>query len=373
MRLSGVPGLLVLADGTVFSGISIGAPGVATGEVVFNTSMTGYQEIATDPSYARQIVTMTSPHIGNYGVAGVDEQGVRSHCVGFVTRSMTARPSSWRAEGSFVDWLQARDVVALTDVDTRRLTRHIRAHGAMPGVIASDGTTEELCDLAASAPRMEGADLASVVSTESAYVVEPERERLGRVVAIDLGIKRRIVQELARRALVTHVVPADSSAADILALNPDGVLVSNGPGDPEPLTGVVETLRSLLGKVPVFGVCLGHQVLGLALGATTYKLPFGHHGGNHPVRRNRDGRVQITAQNHGFAVDLATDPARAFTGEFGAIEVTHTNLNDHTVEGLACRNAKACSVQFHPEAAPGPSDAGDLFDEFAHVVCRGEG
>lgn len=373
MKWARTPGTLVLADGTTFSGHSIGAPGVATGEVVFNTSMTGYQEIATDPSYSGQIVTMTSPHIGNYGITADDEQASRSHCVGFIARSITARPSNWRAEGPFLGWLQETGVVALTDVDTRRLTRHIRAHGAMPGVIASEGTIGELRDLAASAPRMEGADLASAVSTESAYVVESEREQLGRVVAIDLGIKRRIIQELAGRGLVTHVVPAGSSAADILALDPDGVFVSNGPGDPEPLTSVVETLRSLLGEVPVFGVCLGHQVLGLAFGATTYKLPFGHHGGNHPVRRSRDGRVQITAQNHGFAVDLGTEPGRELASEYGSVAVTHTNLNDNTVEGLACREANAFSVQFHPEAAPGPNDARELFDEFARAVSRGTG
>ena len=365
-------GVLVLADGATFSGTSIGARGVATGEVVFNTSMTGYQEIATDPSYARQIVTMTSPHVGNYGVTTGDDQASRPFCVGFITRSITTRPSNWRAEGTFPEWLREVGIVALTDVDTRRLTRHIRANGAMPGVLASDGTHQELRDLAASAPRIEGIDLASTVTTEAAYVIEPDGAQRGRVVAIDLGIKRRIIQELAARGLVTHVVPAGSSAADILALDPDGVLVSNGPGDPEPLAGVVETVRSLFARLPIFGICLGHQILGLALGATTFKLPFGHHGGNHPVRRSSDGKVQITAQNHGFAVDLGSDPGGAFASEYGRVEVTHVNLNDHTVEGLACREVNAFSVQFHPEGAPGPNDASELFDQFADAIARGE-
>jgi carbamoyl-phosphate synthase small subunit len=365
--------MLVLADGATFGGTSIGASGVGIGEVVFNTSMTGYQEIVSDPSYARQIVTMTSPHIGNYGINATDEQADRPYCTGLVSRSMTLSPSNWRAEGSLPDWLVEKRVVALTDVDTRRLTRHIRDRGAMPGVIASDGTVRELRDLAASAPKIEGIDLASTVTTGAAYLVEPERPPLGRVVAIDLGIKRRIIGELVGRGLVTHVVPAASTAADILALDPDGVLVSNGPGDPEPLTGVVEVLRTLLGELPILGICLGHQVLGLALGARTFKLPFGHHGGNHPVRRTSDNRVQITAQNHGFAVDLGLEPDRGFTSEYGPVEVTHTNLNDGTVEGLACREANAFSVQYHPEAAPGPNDARRLFDEFANVISDGMG
>jgi len=263
--------------------------------------------------------------------------------------------------------------MALTDVDTRRLTRHIRAYGAMPGVMASDGTQQELCELAASVPGIEGIDLASTVSTDAAYIVEPKRPGRGRVVAIDLGIKRRIIQELTGTGMVTHVVPAATSAADIFALDPDGVFVSNGPGDPEPLIAVVETLRSLLGKLPIFGICLGHQVLGLALGATTFKLPFGHHGGNHPVRRSSDNKVQITAQNHGFAVDLGCEIGRAFTSAYGPVEVTHVNLNDNTVEGLACREANAFSVQYHPEAAPGPNDARGLFDEFADAIARRDG
>ena len=364
-----VRGALVLADGTLFNGTAIGAEGAGIGEVVFNTSMTGYQEILTDPSYARQIVTLTAPHIGNYGMAAADDQADRPHCTGLIVRSATRRPSNWRAEGPLGEWLRDRAVVALADVDTRRLTRHLRDHGAMPGVVATDGTAAELRDLAATAPHMTGLDLASSVTTPVPYVVDATRDRVGTVVAIDLGMKRRIVEELTRRGLEAHVVPATATAEEILAMNPGGVFVSNGPGDPEPLIGVTATLRDLLGKTPVFGICLGHQVLGLALGARTYKLPFGHHGGNHPVRRQSDGAVHITAQNHGFAVDLT--PGEVFDGEFGPVDVTHVNLNDGTVEGLACRDITAFSVQYHPEAAPGPNDAKHLFDRFAELVIAG--
>lgn len=362
-------GALVLADGTTFFGTAVGATGVATGEVVFNTSMTGYQEIATDPSYAGQIVTLTSPHIGNYGVADADDQAPRPYCSGLVVRAITNRPSSWRARGTFPDWLRRNGIVALTDIDTRRLTRHIRAHGAMPGAIGSAGAPDELAQLALAAPRMEGVDLASQVTTDQAYVAEAPAAR-GRVVAIDLGIKSRIITELTNRGLTTHVVPANTSADEILALEPDGVFLSNGPGDPEPLTDVVATVQALIGHRPVFGICLGHQVLGLALGASTFKLPFGHHGGNHPVRRNSDGKVEITAQNHGFAVDAGSDNPDSFSSEFGPVDITHINLNDNTVEGIACRDVAASSVQYHPEAAPGPNDALHLFDRFAATIGR---
>jgi carbamoyl-phosphate synthase small subunit len=362
-----VRGALVLADGTIFNGTAVGADGTGIGEVVFNTSMTGYQEILTDPSYARQIVTLTTPHIGNYGITLADEQAARPYCTGLIVRSITGRPSNWRSEGSLSDWLKERDVVALADVDTRRLTRHLRDNGAMPGVVATDGTLAELRDLAASAPHMSGLDLASEVSTDTIYLAEADGEPTAKVVAIDLGIKRRIVAELTSRGLETHVVPATTTADEILAMKPDGVFVSNGPGDPEPLTGVTQTLGGLLGVKPVFGICLGHQVLGLALGASTYKLPFGHHGGNHPVRRVADGAVQITAQNHGFAVDLPL--GEVFESRYGPVDITHVNLNDRTVEGLACRDVPAFSVQYHPEAAPGPNDARELFDRFATLIA----
>ena len=377
-------GALVLADGTVFRGTGVGAEGIAKGEVVFNTAMTGYQEIATDPSYAGQIVAMTAPHIGNYGTNGFDLQSERPWCTGFVTRSMSRRDSSWRSEGSFGSWLKSHAIVALTDVDTRRLTRHIRQHGAMPAAIGHGATRRELADAAASTPGMEGRDLTTLVTTRAAYRMEPEGAVRGRVVAFDFGIKRDILRSMTERGLEVHIVPATTSAAEVLALEPDGVFLSNGPGDPEPVEQGIQAVRELLGEVPVFGICLGHQILGLALGAATFKLPFGHHGGNHPVQRLADGHIEITAQNHGFAVDLwsltgGRPPSRLglagpelLPGEvetsFGAVIPTHQNLNDGTLEGLECRDVVAFSVQYHPEAAPGPNDASALFDRFASIL-----
>lgn len=376
--------LLVTADGAAFRGRSIGAGGIAVGEVVFNTAMAGYQEIVTDPSYSGQVVVMTAPHIGNYGVNEADDQSQQLHVRALVTRSMSRVDSSWRSVGSFTDFLASHNVVVLTDVDTRRLTRHIRERGAMPVAIGSDVDETELNVLAVSTPGMEGRDLVRGVTTAEPYRLDPEGEIRGRIVAYDFGIKRDIAAAFAARGLSVDVVPAETTAERILADPPDGVFLSNGPGDPEPLRASIEAVRGLLGRVPVFGVCLGHQVLGLALGATTYKLPFGHHGGNHPVRCIADGKVEITAQNHGFAVDLwaldgssppprtglpASDhlPDRIET-EFGLVVATHQNLNDGTLEGLACREVNAFSVQYHPEAAPGPNDAATLFDRFANAV-----
>ncbi len=378
------PGLLVTADGEAFRGVAVGASGVATGEVVFNTAMTGYQEVLTDPSYAGQIVVMTSSHIGNYGVAGEDDQAGRIHCSGMVVRAMSRRHSNWRADGSMIDYLRDRNVVALAEVDTRRLTRHVRDRGAMPAAIGTDADEAELAGIAAAAPSMAGQDLAARVTTDRPYRVEPEGDYVGRVVAYDFGIKSDIIARLTARNLRVTVVPASTPADAVLRDRPDGVFLSNGPGDPEPLTGPVEAVSGLLGKVPVFGICLGHQVMGLALGASTFKLPFGHHGGNHPVRRLADGRIEITSQNHGFAVDLwslrgqerpARDgiptpnllPAEVDT-PYGAVAATHQNLNDGTLEGLACRDVAAFGVQYHPEAAPGPSDADGLFDRFVELM-----
>lgn len=378
---------LVTADGEVFGGWSVGAPGVTVGEVVFNTAMSGYQEVFTDPSYAGQIVVMTAPHIGNYGVTALDSQAGRSAAAGVVMRAYSRRYSSWRAEGDLSGFFREHGLVALAGIDTRRLTRHIRERGAMPAAMGGGASVGELTEMAAAAPAMTGQDLASAVSTADSYTVSPAGATRGRVVAIDLGIKRDILEHLTGRGLEVRVMPSGVCSSEILANDPDGVFLSNGPGDPEPLGSVITSVRGILGKTPVFGICLGQQVLGLALGARTYKLPFGHHGGNHPVRRLADGRVEITSQNHGFAVDLWSLSADSPPGreglvtpellpwdvesDFGAIVPTHQNLNDGTLEGLECRDIPAFAVQYHPEAAPGPRDAVGLFDDFLRLMDRG--
>jgi carbamoyl-phosphate synthase small subunit len=379
-----VSGLLILADGTRFEGESVGATGIVTGEAVFNTTMAGYQEVFTDPSYAGQVVVMTSPHIGNYGVNAADAQAAEPQCAGVVMRSLSRRASSWRGRGELADYLAESGLVALAGIDTRRLTRHLRSRGAMPLAMGVGVDEAEIRHRARSAEPMEGQDLVGRVTTGETYEVEPDGPARGRVVAVDLGIKRDIITQLTGRGLVVTVVPATTSAPTILDLGPDGVFLSNGPGDPEPLATTIATVKELLGQIPVFGICLGHQILGLALGASTYKLPFGHHGGNHPVRNLETGQIAITSQNHGFAVDLwsladAAPPTRhgipgpdllpARVGsEYGAVAATHQNLNDGTLEGLWFLDLPAFGVQFHPEAAPGPRDALGLFDQFVDLM-----
>jgi carbamoyl-phosphate synthase small subunit len=351
--------LLVLADGTVFEGEAMGAEpegGVATGEAVFNTVLSGYQEVITDPSYAGQVIAFTAPHIGNYGVNPADDEAGRPHCRGVIVRDVCDRPSNWRSTGSLEDFLVGAAVPGITGVDTRRLTRHLRDRGAMPCAFGTAGE-QELAAAAAAAPPTDGRDLVSTVTTATSF---SRGDGPYRVVAYDFGIKEAMLRQLGALATLT-VVPASTPAAQVLDLAPDGVFLSNGPGDPAALSPIVAEIRTLVaaGTTAVFGICLGHQLLATALGASTFKLPFGHHGGNHPVRTLATGRVSITSQNHNFAV--AEDSlARG--------EVTHVNLNDGVVEGLASRDSPAFSVQYHPEAGPGPHDARTLFGEFRTLM-----
>ncbi len=349
---------LVLADGTVFEGELLGADpvgGISSGEVVFNTVLSGYQEVITDPSYAGQIITFTTPHIGNYGVNAADCESAKPFCRGVIVRELSRRHSNYRSEGSLDDMLRGFGISGIAGIDTRRLTRLLRDTGAMPGAFGT-ASLESLQAAAVAEPGTEGVDLVAQVTTAAPYTVGSGPRR---IVAYDFGIKRTILRHLSSLGTV-DVVPAATSAADVLELRPDGVFLSNGPGDPAMVGYAVDAIRQLIGNVPIFGICLGHQLLSRALGGHTYKLPFGHHGGNHPVRHEATGRVEITSQNHNFCVDP--------TSLGGIAEVTHLNLNDLTNEGMRVIGQPAFSVQYHPEAGPGPHDSQYLFGMFAELI-----
>jgi carbamoyl-phosphate synthase small subunit len=363
------PVKLVLENGTVFSGVSFGAEGETIGEVCFNTGMTGYQEILTDPSYCGQLITMTYPHIGNYGVNPEDVESNKVQAAGFIVREENVVPSNFRSTQSLGDYLKDQKVVGIQGIDTRMLTRIIRDEGAMNGIISSvDLDENSLLKKVKAAPSMTGMDLAKVVTTPNRYDWRMEKgERRKEVArfkigAIDFGIKHNILRLLESHGCEVTVFPATATATEILKINPDGIFLSNGPGDPAAVTYGIETVKSLLGKKPIFGICLGHQILALALGADTYKLKFGHRGCNHPVKNLETGKVEITSQNHGFAVDPETIPKN--------VVITHNSLNDQTVEGLKCTDVPAFSVQYHPESSPGPHDSRYLFEKFIKLMSE---
>ena len=365
--------ILALEDGTVFEGISAGAAGLSVGEVVFNTAITGYQEILTDPSYARQLVTLTSPHIGNTGCTSQDDESGQVFAAGLIVRDVPRRPSSWRSEVALPEWLKARGVVAISDIDTRKLTRLLRDRGSQNGALmAGEIDAEQAIEAARKFPGLKGMDLAKEVCTRESYVWTEGQLDLDsnkiivtdarfHMVAFDYGVKRNILRMLAERGCKVTVVPAQTSAADVLAYRPDGVFLSNGPGDPAPCDYAIAAIAELIkARLPIFGICLGHQLLALASGASTLKMKFGHHGANHPVIDLDSGRVMITSQNHGFAVDEPTLPPN--------VRVTHRSLFDGSNQGIALSDAPAFSFQGHPEASPGPHDVSGLFDRFIAMM-----
>jgi carbamoyl-phosphate synthase small subunit len=363
-----VKAILLLEDGTVFEGKSFGAAGLACGEVVFNTSMTGYQEILTDPSYYEQIITMTYPLIGNYGTNAADRESRRIFARGFIVKENCNYPSNWRNEGSLCNYLKANNVVGLEGIDTRKLVKHIRTQGAMRGIISSTELhPDALKKKLAGYPGLVGRDIVKDVTSKKPYKfnlkLKTQNSKLWKVVAFDFGVKHNILRLLYSHDCSVYVVPANTSAKDVLAYRPDGVFLSNGPGDPAAVDYAIETIRQLLGKIPIFGICLGHQILALAIGGKTYKLKFGHRGANHPVKNLQTGAVEITAQNHGFCVDI--DSLRGKD-----VKLTHINLNDNTLEGFRCKKLAAFSVQYHPEASPGPHDSNYLFRTFTDLMSR---
>lgn len=351
---------IVFEDGKIFNGFSFGAAGERCGEVVFNTSMTGYQEILTDPSYKGQIVTMTYPLIGNYGVNTEDVESRKIFLEGFIVKECSPVASSWRSEKTLKDYLKENNIIGVEGVDTRAITRHIRLRGAMKAIISTEDMDEKrLLKKARLSPGLVGIDLVKEVT--SGKILRWRKNGKYKVVVVDCGVKLNILRELADRKCEVIIVPARTTGKEILNMKPDGVLLSNGPGDPEAVTYVISAVKELIGKLPIFGICLGHQILGLALGGRTYKLKFGHHGANHPVKDLRTGKVSITAQNHGFCVDMKSLNKKD-------LEVTHINLNDNTSEGMRHGKLKIFSVQFHPESSAGPHDARHLFDEFINMM-----
>ena len=374
--------ILALEDGRIFRGEGYGHPGECQGEVVFNTSLTGYQEIATDPSYAGQIVVLTNPQIGNYGTNQADNESAKPYIEGLIVREFSAIGSNWRSEQVTDEYMERYSVPVLAEIDTRALVRHLRTHGVMRGVISTESSdTDALIQKARKIRKMDGTDLAKVVSTKTSYTFDETDPRYQgddpllpvavdkpslHVVAYDFGIKQNILRMLAREGCRVTVVPAQTTADEVMGLKPNGVFLSNGPGDPEPVDYAVQAIRGMMGRVPVFGICLGHQLCGLALGGKTYKLKFGHHGGNHPVRNNATGKVEITAHNHNFAVDPDSINAND-------VELTHVDLNDNTLEGLRHKTLPLFSVQYHPEAAPGPHDSHYLFRDFRKMMEEWKG
>jgi len=368
-----VKAILLLEDGTVFEGNAFGAKGQKCGEVVFNTSMTGYQEILTDPSYHEQIITMTYPLIGNCGTNKTDWESQKIFAAGFIVKENCIYPSNWRNKDSLDEYLKANNVVGLEGIDTRKLVKHIRTQGAMRGIICSDELNiRKLSKKLAEYPGLVGRDIVKNVTVKKPYRwddgvvdvltgIECKPPKKYKVITFDFGIKRNILRLLRSHGCDITVVPAQTTAKEVLAKKPDGVFLSNGPGDPAAVSYAIETVRQLLGKVPIFGICLGHQILGLALGGRTYKLKFGHRGANHPVKNLRTGKIEITSQNHGFCVDMDSLKKKN-------VELTYVNLNDNTVEGIRCKKLRAFSVQYHPEASPGPHDSRYLFDNFTQLM-----